>query len=205
MLDILGAKTASDPLDKPQIARGRPIEVKLRKFPYPYKAALSICSDIDETMSTEEFLGIQEFLNTKQMTDMGEGVGLELGNSFYFYNREDQFAYFAHDDCAKEVIIDLARAGYIDCLHTYGDTDPKRDEIMRALDILYNADCKIDVWVNHYGSSNNFSKKFEYMFGKCLGDDPSSDVYHADNTLNYGIKFVWVGAISFSCSSNNRT
>ena len=40
-------------------------EIGLRKFPYPYKAALSICSDIDGTSTVEEFLEIQEFLNTK--------------------------------------------------------------------------------------------------------------------------------------------
>ncbi|MFX0195378.1 MAG: hypothetical protein ACFFCW_04575 [Candidatus Hodarchaeota archaeon] len=169
-------------------------KVSLRKFPYPYKAALAICSDIDETRTTEEFLEIQRFLCTKNTTSMGEGVGLEIGNSFYFYDDENCFSYFTHDERARRIIIDLIRAGYVDCLHSYGDTAINRDQILRALDVLYKSDCKLDVWVNHYGAPSNFGRKFEYMFGACQGDDPGSSVYHADATLDYGIRFVWVGA-----------
>ncbi|MCJ7646751.1 hypothetical protein MUO65_07650, partial [bacterium] len=38
--------------------------VALRKFPYPYKAVMTISSDIDGTTTKEEFLEIQRFLNT---------------------------------------------------------------------------------------------------------------------------------------------
>lgn len=168
--------------------------VSLRRFPYPYRAAVAICSDIDETLSTGEFLEIQQFLNTERTTSMGEGIGLEIGNSFYFYDDGGEFSYFTHDARAQRVIINLIQAGYIDCLHSYGDAVTHRDEIKRALDVLYEANCRLDVWVNHYGARNNFSRKFEYMFGGCEGDDPGSTVYHADLTLAYGIKFVWVGA-----------
>ena len=50
--------------------------VSLRKFPFPFKAAMTICSDIDETRSSDEFLEIQRFLNTRSMTSMGNGIGL---------------------------------------------------------------------------------------------------------------------------------
>jgi hypothetical protein len=175
----------------PCVDEGR---VSLRRFPYPYKAAVAICSDIDGTKTTGEFLEIQRFLNTKHATSMGQGVGLEIGNSFYFYDREGDFSYFTHDERAQGVIVDLIRAGYIDCLHTYGDGATSRDQILRALDVLDGADCKIDVWVNHYGARSNLGRKFEYMFGECRGDDPRSDAYHADATLGYGIRFVWIGA-----------
>ena len=170
--------------------------VSLRRFPYPYKAALAICSDIDETRTTAEFLEIQRFLNTKDVTSMGEGVGLEIGNSIYFYDSEGRFSYFTHDERAKGVIIDLIRAGYVDCLHSYGDAAASRDDILRALDVLHAADCKLDVWINHHGAPSCLGRKFEYMFGECRGDDPSSNVYHADVTLDYGIRFVWIGAVS---------
>lgn len=169
-------------------------QVALRRFPYPYRAAIAICSDIDGTKTTEEFLEIQRFLNTKDATSMGTGVGLEIGNSFYFYDREGEFSYFTHDERARRVIVDLIGAGYIDCLHTYGDGATSRDQILRALDALYRADCKLDVWVNHYGARSSLSHKFEYSFGECSGDDPRSEVYHADVTLDYGIRFVWIGA-----------
>lgn len=169
-------------------------KVALRRFPYPYKAAIAICSDIDETETTEEFLEIQRFLNTKDTTSMGKGVGLEIGNSFYFYGRDSGFCYFGRDERARGVIIDLIQAGYIDCLHSYGDGTTRRDEILRALDILHEADCRLEVWVNHYGARSNLGRKFGYLFGGCWGDDPSSDAYHADVTLDYGIRFIWIGA-----------
>ena len=125
---------------------------------------------------------------------MGEGVGLEIGNSFYFYDKEGKVSYFCHDEYAKRVIIDLIRAGYIDCLHSYGDGATSRGEILRAIDVLDRNNCKLDVWVNHHGAQSNFSRKFEYMFGECRGDAPGSNVYHADVTLDYGMRFVWVGA-----------
>jgi len=187
----------SAPPSIPPLAGGRGLqdrEVVLRRFPYPFRAALAICSDIDETRTVEEFLEIQRFLNTKDITSMGEGVGLEIGNSFFFYDTANQFSYFCNDESARRVIISLIRAGYIDCLHTYGDGAASRDEILRALDVLDRNDCKLDVWVNHHGAPSNLSRKFEYMFGECGGDDPGSHVYHADVTLAYGIRFIWVGA-----------
>jgi len=185
------AQNTVDERQTPVFTQGR---VSLRRFPYPYKAAIAICSDIDETKTTEEFLEIQRFLNTKDSTSMGTGIGLEIGNSFYFYDKDGEFSYFSHDEHAKSVIIDLIRAGYIDCLHSYGDGATSRDEILRALDVLHREDCGLKVWVNHYGAPSNFGRKFEYLLGECRGDDPGSNVYHADVTLEYGIRFVWVGA-----------
>lgn len=194
MTGFIMNKTADDTVHERQVPAFDKGQVSLRRFPYPYKAAMAICSDIDETKTTEEFLEIQRFLNTKNTTSMGEGIGLEIGNSFYFYDKGDEFSYFGDDESAKRVIINLIRAGYIDCLHSYGDGATNRDEILRALDVLHRNNCKLDVWGNHHGAPSNFSRKFEYMFGECRGDDPSSNVYHADVTVDYGIRFVWVGA-----------
>ena len=170
--------------------------VTLRPIPYPYQAALTICSDIDDTKSTDDFLEIQRFLNTKQHTSLGQGVGLEIGNSFYFYDDDRYFSYFTHGERARRVTTDLIQAGFIDCLHTYGDAATTRDECRRALDALEQADCHLDVWINHYGSRSNVGKKFAYMFRHCQGDDPTSDTYHTDMTLAYGIRFAWVGGMT---------
>ncbi len=167
--------------------------VSLRKFPFPFKAAMTICSDIDETRSSDEFLEIQRFLNTRSMTSMGNGIGLEIGNSFFFYNHKNEFSYFDQDDRAKQITQAMIQSGYIDCLHSYGDTD-NRDDIARALDSLEASNCQIEVWINHYGVSNDICKKFEYMFRQCDGDNPQANVYHSDLTLAHGIRFAWVGA-----------
>ena len=50
--------------------------VKLRKFPYPYKAALTICSDLDYTFTMERFLEMHRHF---------ESLGLEMGDTFWMY------------------------------------------------------------------------------------------------------------------------
>ena len=191
------AQQFNDPNDPNDPRAATPEKVvTLRPIPYPYQAALTICSDIDDTKSTDDFLEIQRFLNTKQHTSLGQGVGLEIGNSFYFYDDDRYFSYFTHDERAQRVTRDLIQAGFIDCLHTYGDAATTRDECRRALDTLDQAGCHLDVWINHFGSRSNVGKKFAYMFRHCQGDDPTSDTYHTDMTLAYGIRFAWVGAMT---------
>lgn len=71
--------------------------VSLRKFPYPYRCAIAICSDLDRT-TREQFLALHEFLNTRRMTKLGPGLGLEIGDTFWMYSvrpdTNDSFSYF---------------------------------------------------------------------------------------------------------------
>ena len=53
------ARNERAPWEVAQVGKGI---VNLRRFPYPYKAGLAICSDIDGTTTLDRFLGIQEFL-----------------------------------------------------------------------------------------------------------------------------------------------
>ena len=89
-------------------------QVGLRKFPYPYKAALAICSDIDNTETLEEFLEIQKFLNTNTMTSLGRGLGLEIGNSFLMYAPDTCcISFFDEDTKTAEVITKLVKNTYL--------------------------------------------------------------------------------------------
>jgi len=168
--------------------------VALRKFPYPYKAAMAISSDIDGTTTKEEFLEIQSFLNTKEKASMGEGVGLEIGNSFIVYAPTTcTFSYFSGDSGDAQVIRKYIRAGYIDSLHSYGEKfDFSREDAIKAIRELRNNRCQVDVWVDHARTPNNLGD--DTTFG--LGDHPDSPAYHADLTIDYGIKFVWLGRIT---------
>lgn len=65
--------------------RGQDHPVTLRKFPYPYRAALAICSDIDGCTS-KVFLEVHRYLNLD--------FGLPVADSFWgkpFY--EGEMAY----------------------------------------------------------------------------------------------------------------
>ena len=168
--------------------------VALRKFPYPFKAAMAINSDIDNTETVEEFIEIQKFLNTRKMTSMGEGIGLEIGNSFFFYEPPTgAISYFFGGPEVAKAIVPLIRAGYIDTIHSFGKKlDFSRKDAIDALRELNNNNCKVDIWVDHSRTSDNFGDDVTMGFG----DHPGLKEYHSDLMIAYGIKFAWIGRVT---------
>jgi hypothetical protein len=157
--------------------------------PAPPKATLAICSDLDETPDAATYFELMRFLNTTQETSMGTGVGLEVGNTIYFDMPPGHFSYWNATEAERDRIRVLIRSGHIDCLHSYGDLANTRAQAGRALDELAKHDCWIPVWVDHAVAPTNFGA--DIMRGQ--GDDPKHPAYHADLTLDYGIRYVWRG------------
>lgn len=174
--------------------------VKLRKFPYPYQSALSISSDIDLTDNVDNFIEMQRFLNTKESTKTGEGLGLEIGNSFLMYDTENTLSYYNGGSKYIEAIKKLIQAGYVDTLHSYGDKATRRDDAINSINDLDRSGCKVDVWIDHALAPSNFGK-YRHQ-GK--GDIPASEIYHSDLTLKYGIKFIWTGQVSRIIGQDTR-
>jgi len=172
----------------PQLSTG----VELRPFPYPYRAMLAICSDLDETPDAETYFELMRFLNTTEETSMGPGVGLEVGNSMYFDMPPGHFSYWNTDEKNREKIRALIRSGHIDCLHSYGDLATTRAHAARALEELQKHDCHLKVWVDHAIAPTNFGS--DIMQGH--GDEIGHAAYHADLTIQYGIKYVWRGRVT---------
>lgn len=166
--------------------------IPLRPIPYPYRAMIAICSDLDETPNLDTYLETAGFLNTTGNTKMGEGVGLEVGNSIYFDMAPDQFSYWNTDDRGRDIIRTLIRSGHIDCLHSYGDRAVSRDHASRALEELTKHNCFLRVWVDHGKAPTNFGR--DIMLGR--GDIPGDPAYHADLTIQYGIKYAWLGRVT---------
>jgi len=173
--------------------------VSLRKFPYPYEAGLAICSDIDGT-SYDNFISIHRFLNTSQQTEMGTGLSLPIGDSFWMYDKpqiaNSAFSYFKDLQGTlsehASVMRDFIRAGILDVMHSYGNFaavhEFTRPLALQALEELDKHDLKVAVWTNHGGieSVHNIGAN---SFG--LGDLPDSHFYHTDLLLRYGIRFYW--------------
>src|SRR5437879_4067835 len=90
------------------------VSVQLAKYPYPYRAMMAICSDLDETPNRTTYLEMMRFLNTTEQTSLGQGVGLEAGNSLYFMTPPGQYSYFGTDDIGRELARTLIRSGHID-------------------------------------------------------------------------------------------
>lgn len=164
----------------------------LRRFPYPYRSMLAICSDLDETPDRHVYWETARFMNTHEQTSMGTGVGLEVGNTIYFDMPSDQFAYWNTDDTGRAMVRTLIRSGHIDCLHSYGDLATTRSHAERALDELTRHDCQLRVWIDHGVAPSNFGA--DIMQG--AGDVLDAKVYHADITYSYGIRYVWCGRVT---------
>ena len=167
-------------------------EVQLRRFPYPYRAMLALCSDLDRTPDRHVYWEIMRFLNTTEATSLGPGVGLEVGNSIYFDMPSDQFAYWNTDDAGRAMVRGLIRSGHIDCLHSYGDLAATRADAGRALEELARHDCRLEVWVDHGVALSNFGA--DVMRGH--GDELGHPAYHADLTVGHGIRYVWRGRVT---------
>jgi hypothetical protein len=166
-----------------------PPRVTIRKFPAPYRAMLAVCSDLDETPDARVYLEIARFLNTRDATAIGEGVGLEVGNSMYFDMPSDQFSYWGTDERGREMIRALVGSGHIDAIHSWGDLASGRRHAERNIAELERHGCRLEVWIDHSKSPSNFGP--DIMVG--TGDLPGAAAYHADLTLAYGVRYVWRG------------
>ena len=125
---------------------------------------------------------------------MGEGVGLEVGNSFLMYETPNStISYFNSEPAVARNILKMIENGRVDVIHSFGKkSDFTRNDAIRAIDELKNQNCNIDVWIDHTKSIDNIGD--DVTFG--LGDHPDSNAYHADLTLAFGIKFLWLGKIT---------
>jgi hypothetical protein len=168
------------------------LKPQLRLFPYPWRAMLAICSDLDETPDQQTYWEIMRYLNTRETTSMGPGVGLEVGNSIYFDMPNSQFAYWNADDAGREMIRNLIRSGHIDCIHSFGDLAQNRADAAKSLNELDFRNCRIKTWIDHAQAPTNFGS--DIMQGH--GDQPEHDAYHADLSTQYGIRYVWRGRVS---------
>jgi len=171
--------------------------VQVRSLPFPYRAALAICSDLDLTPNRKVYGECSRYLNTTDATSMGRGLGLEVGNTIYF-DMADQFAYWNTDDEGRDMVRALIRSGHIDCLHSYGDLATTRAHAERALEDLSRHGCRLEVWVDHAVAPTNFGA--DIMKGS--GDVPGAAAYHADLTCAAGVKYVWRGRVTSVIGQN---
>lgn len=166
--------------------------VALRRIPYPYRAILAICSDLDETPDSDTYVETLRFLNTTADTRFGRGVGLEVGNTIYFDMPQGQFSYWNTDDRGRARTRTLIRSGHVDCLHSFGDLATTRRHAARALDELDSHGCPLQVWIDHAVAPSNFGA--DRMQG--AGDLQNAPIYHADLTWAHGVRYVWRGRVT---------
>ncbi len=180
---------ADRPGEGPHVDADARVPIQVEPYPYPYRAMMAICSDLDLTPDIDVYLDSSRYLNTREQTSMGTGVGLEVGNTMYFDMPPGQLSYWNADDYGRAVIHTLMRSGHIDCLHSYGDLATTRAHAERALESLVRNDCRLQVWVDHSKAPTNIGP--DIMMGS--GDVAGSPAYHSDLSLAYGVRYIWRG------------
>jgi hypothetical protein len=168
-------------------------QVALRSFPFPYRAALAICSDIDGC-TRETFIAVHRFLNWE--------LGLPVADSMFGVGRETrQLAYFLPDGVTPGPDAPLIRAairdGLIDSLHSWGDfNDQVPDpQFLRKMAASLATDFGVEnlslkIWINH-GSPTNLQNFLTRTKPKFAGDDPRSPLYTADLARDLGVQYYW--------------
>ncbi len=170
-----------------------PKQVTLRPFPFPYRAALAICSDIDGC-TRDTFIAVHRCLN--------RDLGLPVADSIFGVGREPgQLAYFLPDGVTPGPDAPLIRAairdGLIDSLHSWGDfndqvPDPQfLRQVAASLAADFEAEkLSLKIWLNH-GSPNNLQNFLTRTKPGFAGDDPPSPLYTADLARVLGVQYYW--------------
>lgn len=168
--------------------------IKLRPFPFPYKAGLSICSDID-TCDRTSFLKIHRYLNLE--------LGLPVSDSFFGVGRDPgQMAYFLEDGKTLSQDAPLIRQAIedrlIDSIHSWGDFNESPPEpyflknLAKNLTHALDAEgLKIKIWINHGDSCNYQNFIVRLQPDNYKGDDPNSPFYTADLLNDIGVRYYW--------------
>ena len=185
-------------------------DVHVRDYPFPYCSALALSNDCD-SQHVACNLDWHAFVNGRGPTAYGDGLGLEVGDSFWVYSNGFEPGLFKGNPFdadhvpgyAADWIVELARLGWLDTLHSFGNwtmrlvpaervSDPAifaRDQIAKGLDRLDQLGLKPTVYVNHSGSPSNVGGPWGWYQ---KADDPAHSLYSLDLLTDFGFRFFWI-------------
>lgn len=177
----------------------RPLDRAVRPLPYPFKGALALSYDIEFTQ-LPFFEALMSFVNTRGVTPLGQGLGLELTSSMFFFSPPTRtMTYFAGLEARssfgsdKSRLVEYLQAGLIDTNHAFGDFNGcggfTRDHALRVYDELGELGVTLPAFTNHGSVDNwqNLGPDAPYHQGDRVGSVP----YHADLLAPHGVRYVW--------------
>jgi Macrocin-O-methyltransferase (TylF) len=178
--------------------------VSVRPYPFPYRAAFTVNNDAD-SMRHNVFEDWHAFVSGRKTTAYGDGLGLEIGDSFWIWAatigllslHEQHPSTKPWVETRKlERIVELGRAGWLDTLHGIGawsdDYAPPRDVIKYGLDRLAQLGVRPNVWVNHGATASNIgcAPWAEGWYQKV--DTPGDPSYAMDLLRQFGFRYYWI-------------
>ena len=171
----------------------------VRKLPFPYHGAIALSNDV-EFMSEAFFEGLMSFLNSTNNTPLGQGLGLEVTSSMFFYSAHPyNFSYFEGLEpqgprtSFANRIDEYLQAGWIDTLHAYGDFDGVggfvREHAEHTFETLARIGVTIPIYTNHGDSLNRQNIGGDAPYHQ--GDLSDSMAYHSDLLIRHGTRYIW--------------
>lgn len=182
----------------------------VRSFPFPYRAGLAVSNDCD-SQSTDCMDDWHAFVNGSKPTDYGDGLSLEVGDSFWIYGGSIEPAlYKGHpwdenhpDGYALAKIMELGKLGWLDTLHSFGNWSVRyikpaqegevqpysREQIEKGLARLDEIGVKPFVYVNHSGSASNVGGPWGWYQ---KADEPTHPLYSLDLLKAFGFRYFWL-------------
>jgi hypothetical protein len=177
----------------------QPAHPRVRPLPYPFHAGLAISNDA-EFHEIEFFESLMKFANTDRQTLLGQGLGIELSASGFFYSAHPySFSYFsgpqveALPGVEAPRMNDYLQSRWMDTLHAYGDFDFvggfTRQHAVRSFEILDQLGVRLEIFTDHGTLHNvqNIGPGADYH----QGDRRDSPAYHADLMKSHGIRYIW--------------
>ncbi len=175
----------------------------LRKFPYPYQAALAFSFDA-ELLSLEVMEELLRFLNTCDATRLGRGIGLEATCSLFFHSPAGTtvswFGPAGRRSPQATRIAEYLKTGFLDANHAFGDFDARpafrRELALATYEVLAGLGVTLPIFTNHGTSANvqNVGGDAPYQ----RGDVPGEAAYHSDLFPGNGVRYIWTDSAVFS-------
>ncbi len=180
----------SRPAESGTGARFGRLEAFLRPYPYPYRAALSLCPDCDGLTADR----------MQTLRRLWQSMGLDIAFSFFAYSRNPesppQASYFDGD---AEAIREGVLGGWIDKMHGFGDFPPEqmctRSDARNILEEFLRKGMRLRIWVNHGGPQHKVNLKIATACGD-VPDEREASHYVSDLLLRYGIRFIWASDLT---------
>lgn len=161
------------------------MDIALRRFPAPYRCALSISSDCDAIHSVDEYLSFHDIIKGQKADSY-----FDISGSAFIKSRS-RISLIGPDDCIDPKVEMLVREGSLDTIHAWSELDeqqPPATVMSCTLDNLGKKGLRLPVWTNHSNSPYNL------VTGS--GDLQQGRFHHAKHLFRYGVRFIWIGALT---------
>ncbi|HEX4293620.1 MAG TPA: hypothetical protein VHZ29_05765 [Rhizomicrobium sp.] len=183
----------------------RNADIYIRPYPFPYVAGFALSNDCD-SCGMEAFEDWHAFVNGRASTPYGEGLGLEIGDSFWVWQGGSLGVALStggsdepvQEPAYAERLAEIGRAGWLDTLHSLGNwrQDYKsfrhdlgtREQVKRSLEVIEAKGLRPFVYVNHSFSPSNVSGPWGF-YQKM--DDPTHPMYAMDLIRKFGFRYFW--------------